>query len=212
MRDDLRRTADAVWVIDCSPEGHQPDVPSRIFQGVQQPVCIVLVSRSKAKAADTPAAVAAHPGYTARFLPNLTQPGPRIPLTADGRLFAEAVELGRAVVRLHTFGERYADPKAGRPGGPPRLPKDRAPTVPKEGTIPGDPDAMPDDINYELVRRRLRVGTGFIDHVPPAVWDYEVSGKRVLTQWFSDRKRDPERPVIGDRRKPSALGDIRPEG
>ena len=46
MRDYLRRTADAIWVIDCSPEGHQPDVPTRIFQAVQQPVCIVLVSRS----------------------------------------------------------------------------------------------------------------------------------------------------------------------
>ena len=45
MRDDLRRTADEIWVIDCSPEGHQPEVPTRIFQGVQQPVCIVLAAR-----------------------------------------------------------------------------------------------------------------------------------------------------------------------
>lgn len=57
MRDYLRRTADGIWVIDCSPEGHQPDVPTRIFQAVQQPVCIVLAARSKAKPADTPAAV-----------------------------------------------------------------------------------------------------------------------------------------------------------
>ena len=57
MRDYLRRTADRIWVIDCSPEGHQPDVPTRIFQAVQQPVCIVLAARSKQKAADTPAAV-----------------------------------------------------------------------------------------------------------------------------------------------------------
>ena len=46
MRDYLRRTADDIWVIDCSPEGHQPDVDTRIFQAVQQPVCIVLASRS----------------------------------------------------------------------------------------------------------------------------------------------------------------------
>ena len=57
MRDYLRRTADRIWVIDCSPEGHQPDVPTRIFQAVQQPVCIVLAARSKEKAADKPAAV-----------------------------------------------------------------------------------------------------------------------------------------------------------
>ncbi len=57
IRDYLRRTADRVWVINCSPEGHQPDVPTRIFQGVQQPVCIVLAARSKGKAADKPATV-----------------------------------------------------------------------------------------------------------------------------------------------------------
>ena len=33
MRDDLRRTCSDIWVIDCSPEGHQPDVPTRIFRG-----------------------------------------------------------------------------------------------------------------------------------------------------------------------------------
>lgn len=46
MRDDLRRSADEIWVIDCPPEGHQPAVASRVFQGVQQPVCIVLASRT----------------------------------------------------------------------------------------------------------------------------------------------------------------------
>ena len=42
------------------------------------------------------------------------------------------------------------------------------------------------------------VGSGFIDNVPAAVWQYEVSGKRVLTQWFSYRKKNRERPIIGD--------------
>ena len=57
MRDYLRRTCDDIWVIDCSPEGHQPEVNTRIFQGVQQPVCIVLASRSARSNAETPATV-----------------------------------------------------------------------------------------------------------------------------------------------------------
>jgi predicted helicase len=57
MRDYLRRTADEIWVIDCSPEGHQPDISTRIFEGVQQPVCIVLASRSPHTNINTPAAV-----------------------------------------------------------------------------------------------------------------------------------------------------------
>jgi hypothetical protein len=47
--------------------------------------------------------------------------------------------------------------------------------------------------------------------VPPAVWAYQVSGKQVLTQWFSYRKKNRERPLIGDRRPPSPLGDIQPD-
>ena len=45
MRQDLRQRCNEIWVIDCSPEGHQPEVSTRIFQGVQQPVCIVLAAR-----------------------------------------------------------------------------------------------------------------------------------------------------------------------
>jgi hypothetical protein len=55
MRDDLRRDCSNIWVIDCSPEGHQPDVPTRIFQGVQQPVCIVLAARPLGKNSKEPA-------------------------------------------------------------------------------------------------------------------------------------------------------------
>jgi hypothetical protein len=119
--------------------------------------------------------------------------------------------VGRRVIWLHTFGERYANPKADRPPGPPRLPKEHAPRIPKGGAIPNDPDAMPDEIDYDESQHRLIVGSGYIDNVSPAVWNYEVSGKRVLTQWFSYRKKNRERPIIGDRRPPSKLGEIQPD-
>lgn len=57
MRADPRRDCDEIWVIDCSPEGHQPEVATRIFQGVQHPVCIVLASRSPANDPKVPARV-----------------------------------------------------------------------------------------------------------------------------------------------------------
>ena len=57
MRDYLRRACDDIWVIDCSPEGHQPEVATRIFPGVQQTVCIVLASRSAKNNPDVPAKV-----------------------------------------------------------------------------------------------------------------------------------------------------------
>ncbi|MBX3441441.1 MAG: N-6 DNA methylase [Planctomyces sp.] len=157
------------------------------------------------------AGVAASPAYTARFQADLAQPGLRMSIAADWKRFSRAVDIGRHVIWLHTFGERYADRKAGRLPGPPRLPKDRSPRIPKAGAIPGTPDAMPDEIDYDSSQRRLLVGTGFVENVDPAVWRYEVSGKRVLTQWFSYRRRNRERPLIGDRRPPSKLGEIQPD-
>lgn len=157
------------------------------------------------------AAIAAHPAFTARFQDDLSTPGLRIPLTAEAGLFAEAAALGREVVWLHTFGERFTDVGAGRPPEPPRMPKSKRPGISSEGAIPSDPDGMPDSLNYDSTKQRLLVGRGWIDHVSPAVWNYTVSGKQVLMQWFSYRKKSRERPIIGDRRPPSLLGNIQPD-
>ena len=134
------------------------------------------------------AAVVANPGFTDRFAADLVQPGLRVPLTADVRLFNDAVRLGREVIWLHTFGERFADAAADRSARPPRLPKEEAPRIPKDGAIPSAPEPLPDEIGYDASRRRLRIGKGHIDNVSPAVWAYEVSGMQVLRQWFSYRK------------------------
>ena len=158
------------------------------------------------------AAIAAHPAFTARFQEDLSTPGLRIPLTSDGHTFAEAADLGRTVIWLHTFGERMTDPQKGRPAQPPRLPAARRPRIPARGAIPEEPEAMPDSIHYDAAKRRLLVGRGYVENVEPKVWLYEVSGKQVLLQWFSYRKLNRERPIIGDRRKPSSLGAIQPDG
>ena len=157
------------------------------------------------------AAVAAHPAFTARFHDDLATPGLRLPITADTDAFFEATALGRAVIWLHTFGERMADPEQGRPAQPPRLAGKRRPSIPKDGAISQISDAMPNSIDYDEHTQRLLIGTGYVENVPPAVWSYEVSGKRVLLHWFSYRKRDRTRPIIGDRRPPSPLGNIQPD-
>jgi hypothetical protein len=108
-------------------------------------------------------------------------------------------------------GERFADAAAGREPSVPRLPVGRQPQVPKGGAIPTTAEGMPDTLAYDADKQRLQVGSGYIEPVPPAVWHYQVSGKQVLVQWFSYRKKHRERPIIGDRRKPSELGDIQPD-
>jgi hypothetical protein len=155
-------------------------------------------------------AVAANPAFIGRFRADLSTPGLRVPITAEAALFRTAADIGRRVIWLHTFGERMANSAADRPYGPPRV-RVNAPTIPFAGRISSKPEDFPDFLNYDAEKHRLLVGHGYIDNVSPAVWTYEVSGKRVLTQWFSYRKLRRERPVIGDRRAPSALNDTRPD-
>ena len=157
------------------------------------------------------AALLAHPAFTARFKEDLIRPGLRVPVTADATLFDRAVALGREVIWLHTYGERFADPAAGRPAAPPRMPKGQGPTIPVGGTIPSAPNPLPDTMHHDPSMSRLHVGEGFIENVPTAVAEYQVSGRSVLRQWFSYRKADRTRPVIGDRRPPSALDKIQPD-
>jgi predicted helicase len=158
------------------------------------------------------AAVMAHPAFIAHFANDLKRPGPRLPLTADAALFTEAAALGREVVWLHCYGERYVDPAVGRPRGPPRMAANAGPRIPAAGAIPPSPAPLPDTMTYEAEKRRLHIGGGYIDNVSPAMWNYEVSGKQVLWHWFSYRRRDRTKPLIGDKRPPSPLEKIQPDG
>lgn len=135
------------------------------------------------------AAVTSHPGYVERFWDELETPGVRVPLTADPGLFHEATLIGGEAIWLHTYGERFVNPDADRPPGPPRLPDDQAPKVVEP--IPDDPDRMPDDIDYDPDTQTLHVGDGQIRPVPAEVWDYEVSGMPIVHKWFGYRKRTP---------------------
>ena len=57
----------------------------------------------------------------------------------------------------------------------------------------------------------VSIGNGFVDNVSPEMWAYEVSGKQVVWHWFSYRRLDRTRPLIGDKRPPSPLNKIQPD-
>lgn len=149
------------------------------------------------------AGITAHPDYTARFADDLAFPGLRVPLTHDGSLFFDIAEAGRTVLWLHTFGERFVDRAAGRPPGPPKAPNGRRPKVRARHPIPDDEAGMPESIEFEEAKRTLHVGSGQIAPVELAVWEYEVSGMRVVKRWFDRRKKEPEG------RRSSELDEIR---
>lgn len=148
------------------------------------------------------AAVTAHDGFTKMFAAELDAPGVRVPLTASYDLYQEAVVLGREVLWLHTYGDRYADPSNGRPATSPRLPDDRRPKV--TVAIPDDEAGMPETIEHDAATSTLKVGTGAIRPVPAQVASYAVGGTNVLRKWFGYRKSEP----AGKRTSP--LDDINP--
>jgi hypothetical protein len=57
MREYLRRTCSEGWVIDLTPEGQTPDVPTRVFPGVRQPLAIGLFVRTADTNPDAPAMI-----------------------------------------------------------------------------------------------------------------------------------------------------------
>ena len=57
MREYLRRHASEGWIIDLTPEGQTPDVPTRIFPGVRQPLAIGLFVRTPDTSDQFPATI-----------------------------------------------------------------------------------------------------------------------------------------------------------
>jgi len=133
------------------------------------------------------AGVVAHPAFTQHFGDELTTPGIRVPVTDDADLWNEAVDLGRKVIWLHTYGEAFSDDESGRPKGDIRFPKgdDRQPLSLKPIT------KMPEEMAYDAGTRFLKLGDGEWGPVGPAVIDYEVGGRNVVKSWFNYRKRSP---------------------
>jgi hypothetical protein len=136
--------------------------------------------------------------YVETFAEELLLPGPRIPLTRSSELFGRVAAMGHELIRLHTFGQRD-------------LESDTPPGEVEPGSarcicgISPDPLRYPEDYAYNAESETLRVGDGVFAPVAPAVWEYSVSGLRVVRSWLDYRKKEP------NGRSSSPLDAIRPE-
>jgi hypothetical protein len=135
--------------------------------------------------------------YTRRFWNELETPGPRVPLTKDGEAFAEAAKLGRRLIWLHTYAERFGEPDWGQ-----EVPQGKATTI--KG-VSSDTAHYPAEYGYDLAKQEIAVGNGSFGPVAPAVWDFEVSGLKVVHSWLGYRMKKRAG------KKSSPLDDIRPE-
>ena len=142
-------------------------------------------------------AVLASPDYARRFWDELTIPGPRLPLSRDATLFTRTAALGRHLLWLHTYGERFV-PSGQKPG---RTPPGTTKCL--KGT-PADPKKYPEAFSYEVAGQKLHIGDGVFAPVRPEVWEFSVSGFKVLQSWLAYRMKK------GAGKKSSPLDQIRP--
>ena len=135
--------------------------------------------------------------YTRRFWNELETPGLHVPLTKDGKAFAGAAKLGRKLIWLHTYAERFRGEDRGED-----VPQGTATTI--KG-VSSDPTRYPDEYGYDAAKQEITVGDGRFGPVAPAVWEFEVSGLKVVQSWLGYRMKKRAG------KKSSPLDDIRPE-
>jgi hypothetical protein len=140
----------------------------------------------------------AQPAFTARYAKELENRELRVPITKDAALFEKVRAIGAHLLWLHTYGERYV-PKGKQHGHVPR----GAAKCTK--AVPGDADGYPESFDYSDATRTLRVGTGEFSPVSRDVFEFEVSGLKVMQSWLKYRMKK------GSGKKSSPLDDIRPE-
>lgn len=140
--------------------------------------------------------------YQERFRSELERPGLRVPLTADGGLWGEAVDAGRKLLWLHTFAERFTDTTRGRPSHVPEVEG-----VGWDSTVTQLPKDMK-GIDYNPETGTLSIGDGQVSGVRPEVWRYSVSGMQVLPKWLGYRTRKGAGRAVNST---SELDNIRPE-
>jgi len=140
----------------------------------------------------------AQPAFTARFAEELGTRELRVPITKDAGLFQKVRDLGAKLLWLHTYGERFI-PQGHHRG---HVPKGKARCT---QAVPGDKENYPDEYHYDDGAEILFVGSGKFEPVAPEVYEFEVSGLKVVQSWLGYRMKEPKG------RRSSPLDDINPE-
>ncbi len=113
-------------------------------------------------------------------------------------MFEQVRDIGARLLWLYTYGERFV-PRGKQRGH-----------VPRGGTkcvkaVSGESDSYPEKFDYNDTTRTLHIGDGEFRPVSCDVFNFEVSGLKVVQSWLKYRMKK------GAGKKSSPLDDIRPE-
>ncbi len=113
--------------------------------------------------------------YVKTFWDALTIPGPHIPLTNDATLFTRVCDHGEEMLKLHTHDLHEMDVfSTSTPG-----------SAVYSSAI--SEETYPESFAYNASTGTLRVGDGVYSNVSSEVWDYSVSGYKVVDSWLGYR-------------------------
>ena len=129
--------------------------------------------------------VLAQPAFTSRYAEELGTRELRLPVTKDAALFSQVRNVGARLLWLHTYGQRFV-PKGKHKG---QVPKGVAQCV---KSVPGNADGYPEKYEYNDATQTLHVGDGEFSPVAPEVFEFEVSGLKVVQSWLGYRKKKPK--------------------
>lgn len=135
--------------------------------------------------------ILSNPSFASHFHTELENRELRVPITLNFELFTEIVAIGRRLLFLHTYGDRFSDGQA----WPTNIVKCLK-------AVTGG--SLPERYSYKQEISRIFVDIGEFGPVSELVWNYEVSGLKVVQSWLGYRMRDRKG------KKSSPLDKIKP--
>jgi hypothetical protein len=141
--------------------------------------------------------ILAQPAFTERFAKELGTRELRVPLTKKAELFDKVRDAGAKLLWLHTYGWRFV-PKGKHAG---QVPKGVARC---KKAVPATQADYPEKFAYNEATQTLHVGAGEFAPVAAEVYNFHVSGLKVVQSWLGYRMKRPKG------KKSSPLDEITP--
>ncbi|KAA3435950.1 type ISP restriction/modification enzyme [Rufibacter hautae] len=138
------------------------------------------------------------PEYTSLFSEELINPGLRVPITKDLKIFKKASEIGERLLFLHTYAERFIGENEIKGQVPPGL-------ALCTKAVPTNKEEYPEDFSYDEYTLTLKVGKGEFSPVAREIYEFSISGWDVVKKWLSYRMKGSAGKLS------SPLDDILPE-
>jgi len=107
--------------------------------------------------------------YRSRYAESLKRDFPRVPFTANHKLFIEMGKLGKQLVELHLLKSSALEKPSAR--------------------FQGKGDNRMEKRRYDEKEQRVSINVSqYFEGIEQDVWDYQIGGYQVMDKWLKDRK------------------------